>query len=1148
MDQIKASYYLEYKLEEESLQDFLHRQFNPHNRGLLTVQVGEHRDRTKVLAEHYSLVCVKANEDESIKAVSFRETKGFQYHFALEKGHILQGDWEFSTVNEARKSLEVDEDGQEESLSEEIEEIQQNLLLQKEFKEFEDYWNQLDLVNQYSAESLKSEKKKSITGFSHFNMDLDRYYFKIKLKSSDYYFSNGTRIRLCSQNAWNNHYELTSKDPDKIYSKGIGTVVNYDRRNSWLTVEAYSSDVIKDMAKDKTYASGYVWIDDIGSRSIIARQKQALQQLFNRETANKQLKDIIPEADIISPLKGQELKEEFLSEDFYKKFTLSQQEAVKGALSENDLYLIQGPPGTGKTTVINEIIEYLLRSGKKVLLSSQTNLAVDNVLQRIGWKEDVHAIRIGNEEKFELDSENYSLINRVKELQQNIITQLSEREQEIQQAQIEYKKTSEYYESHEKIEENIKRIVNTQVNHNEKVIEKEKNLDVLTQKQEEISDLREFTSSFEEKYDGQIHLFEELNLALLESSISIEENIQNAVLASVLHVHHEDLYSINIYIQMVDEILKKVAEKEEIGKRIEESIQSTHENQSKLRVYEKRLEELRSRGINGNLPHHLRHEAKDVRERLEYSLIQIKEHHFRLNGFIDDKGTLDQQINSLMTEVEEHKKVIESYISKNTIVWNRLYQKNDMKKSEFIEIITKKTEFEKEFHHLKHAFHMFPDVKEYMKYAELVNRIEQLHNERSALTKELNKIDKYINAFKESLERFKQEEYVQSYLNYYQKSFNKLEVKEEMKTVALFRTKHHALERRIYLHNLSKEIQTDWASQLNYYQESFENVYIHISNLICATCLGISANHNNHFHSTEFDYVIIDEAARSSSLELLIPMTRGKKIVLVGDHKQLSPHVDDEIMRKIASEQDFSDDELDALFKHSMFGLMYPKISEQLKTFLDEQFRMHQDISKVVSTYFYDQKLLDHRTIKDKMHSLEKHLPKGFYWLNTPNLEEFEELKEGTSFWNKGEVTQTIHLLQWLDDHLRQKKEIGIIAPYSIQKHKLEQALRDYTFSNINLEINTVDAFQGREKHIIIMNLVRNNHFHSIGHIANYARVNVAISRAQELMIIIGNEDFVANNRRKASKLFNVVQHLKRQNSVIESEAFLQGEVVTHES
>lgn len=1146
MEEIKANYYLSLKTEQEDFYDFLNRQLNPHTRGLITRQLG---DRIKVFSEHFSLICVKANEGESIKAINIKKTEKFQFDFVLERGYILQGEWEFASIGDAKQLAHNEDTDENDSLQDEIEQIRHNHLKAKEFAEFEEYWKQLDVINQLTAESSHEKKKKSVTPYSKLIVDYDQNLVKLKLTKKGYYFQNNSKIRICTLDAWKSHYEINQiNNLDKVHSRNIGSVKSYKERNDSLEIEVYSSDILKDLVKDKAYSEGMVWVDDQGTKSVISRQRQALQQLFNRESSNKQLKDFIPEADLLSPMNtDMELDQDLLSEKYFE-FTDSQKAAVKGALSENDLYLIQGPPGTGKTTVISEIISYLIKSEKKVLLSSQTNLAVDNVLQRIGNQEYVNAIRIGNEEKFELDSGNFSLTNRVTDLQSSMINKLINRNEEIKKLEVQISSISPVLKAHQEMERNIKRIVNTNTNLLNKLIEKERIEASMKAKQVLLRLVEEKIMEFEGKHEADVSDLDKIYNFILSSNYSIEDAVEQAALVQGVLIEQEDQYSINIYQQMVNEIISITEDMEQVDQSLNGILTHSNELLQEMKVVDDRLAAIKNSVVNGRLPKPLYSEAKSLNENSDLITMQLKEDNFRANGYKQKKEQLNDDLTMLLSEVEEHRLVVEKYIWQHHAIWEKLYGKNTLKKGEFLEIAGKMREFEKKYGHLRELFGLFPYVSLYSAYQDHKQKHVTVLEELEAVTEQVQQIDKYISAYNSSIHSFQEEDYVKGYLGYYEMTIKELDLNTELNRIATFTKQIEQDRAKIHLHNRSKEIQVDWEHQLQLYQECFEDVYIHMSNLICATCLGISATKNNHFNSTEFDYVIIDEAARSSSLELLIPMTRGKKIVLVGDHKQLSPHVDNVIMKRAEKKENFSDDDIDALFKQSLFGIMYRRIDDKLKTFLDEQFRMHNGISSVVSKYFYNSQLRDHKTIFNKAHSLEDSIPKGFYWLDTSSMGEATmEKEDGTSYYNQGEIQVTIQTLLRLNNHLKLPKEVGIIAPYSSQKQKLEEAIRNHTFEKLDIEINTIDAFQGREKNIILFTLVRNNENQSVGHTANYARINVAISRAQELLLIIGSSKFVTDNQKKSPKLYKVVQHLDKTDAKIDQNKFLL-EGVTHES
>lgn len=1126
LEKIKAEYAPLLQKDKEEFKDFLQRMLNPNNRGIITSQVGEQKDQLKVWGEEFSLICVEASEEESIKAVNIRPTKAFQYQFILETGYVVEGPWEFASVKEVRK---MNSYGNDRELAADIELIQQTVLKEQEYAEFEEYWNQLDVVNTYMAQSMKDQRDKSVTEFKDIKIDFDRNSFVIKLDQTSWNFSSGERIRICTKESWDKSMNANNKDISRVYSIGIGSVSKY-RGNGQLMVESYSTDLLKKLHKDKEFGkgSGYIWVDDAGNRSIITRQKEALQTLFNKESANPDLKEFIPDANLLMPLAS---IEEWDGNN--ANLTSAQKQAVKGALSGQNLYMIQGPPGTGKTTVISEIIKALTKENKKVLLSSQTHLAVDNVLQRIGEEDGVRAIRIGNEEKIELACEKYSLTNRVISFQEETSINLRDLKQEMQQMSKDLSRMKVLYEAHVKMKGEIRYITNLL----KQLSEKERDVAAILQNIEVQENL---VSNLELKAKDflvgtDISSLEIIFTEIHKNGSSIQDASEGAYLSLNLKIAEDDEDSIELYDDMVQEWKRMEDEVGCISGDLEKLLQLRRKYEEDLRLKTERYNELIVSGDRGSYE-----ELSDIGQKVECLRIELNETFFRANGLVKERATIQHSMESLYNEAIKNQSVIEYYINTNNSLWDKLLNRPHLKKAEFLDFVQSKKEFEQKFDFTQAQLQNFHKLEGYERYRANQEEMQLAEANLISFRKEESTSKKKLLKFQSALEAYKTDPLISLYSNHYSSSVKSFEEAQENQRIEAFIGQYEEKEHKLALLEKTTSIRQDWENHLNYYQESFEDIYIQMSNLIGATCVGISSTQNNHFLSTEFDYVIIDEAARSSSLELLIPMVRGKNIILVGDHKQISPQVDKDIMKRIENDYDFSEETMNSLFNESLFGLMYDRIDSKLKTFLNEQFRMHTDISQVVSKYFYENKLMDGYNILNKRHSLEDLLPSSLYWINTPNEELYLERKpkHGTSYWNKGELEITKNLLLWLDNQLSSNKEVGIIAPYKEQKHRLAEELEGLAFVNLSIEVNTVDAFQGREKNYIIMNVVRNNKNRSIGHTANYARINVALSRAQELMFIVGNDSFISANKDRAFKLNQVLQHIRNKDRLLNEQFF----------
>jgi hypothetical protein len=144
-------------------------------------------------------------------------------------------------------------------------------------------------------------------------------------------------------------------------------------------------------------------------------------------------------------------------------------------------------------------------------------------------------------------------------------------------------------------------------------------------------------------------------------------------------------------------------------------------------------------------------------------------------------------------------------------------------------------------------------------------------------------------------------------------------------------------------------------------------------------------------------------------------------------------------------------------------------------------------------------------------------------WINTPSEGPFVEQKIGTTFLNAGELDVVVRLVKALDEAWAPRvaageppKEVGVITFYGAQVRELKARLaeRGGRYKNLKLRVGTVDRFQGMERPIIIASLVRNNDTGSVGFARKPERVNVAFSRAQELLVIVGSRELFTERAR----------------------------------
>ena len=251
----------------------------------------------------------------------------------------------------------------------------------------------------------------------------------------------------------------------------------------------------------------------------------------------------------------------------------------------------------------------------------------------------------------------------------------------------------------------------------------------------------------------------------------------------------------------------------------------------------------------------------------------------------------------------------------------------------------------------------------------------------------------------------------------------------------------------------------------------------------------------------EFDLVVIDEACQCIEPASWIPMLRADRIVLAGDHFQLPPTV---ISKQAASEG----------FEVSLLERLIGMYGTYVNCRLTIQYRMHEQIMRFSSQQFYEDSLIADASVRGH---LLNDLPgiKPNWLTDSPLLfidtagKGWEEVMEddGDSKYNPGEANLVIQLVQQLVETGLSESEIAVIAPYAAQV----RLLRDQC-SLEELEIDTVDGFQGREKEAVIISLVRSNEIGEIGFLGDTRRMNVAMTRAKRKLIVVGDSATLAGN------------------------------------
>ena len=258
-----------------------------------------------------------------------------------------------------------------------------------------------------------------------------------------------------------------------------------------------------------------------------------------------------------------------------------------------------------------------------------------------------------------------------------------------------------------------------------------------------------------------------------------------------------------------------------------------------------------------------------------------------------------------------------------------------------------------------------------------------------------------------------------------------------------------------------------------------------------------------------FDWVILDEATQGIEPATWIPMRHGGKIILAGDHCQLPPTV----FRSRPGERGLG---------FTLFERLHEILGAKSKVRLERQYRMHEHIMDFSSREFYDGALtadpsVAGHVLKDLLNVKAEELDgTPVVFLDTAGLGYEEEIEDGTeSRYNSQEARLVVKELNRLLKAGVPAQDIAIISPYSAQVKLLTgMILGDKSDPGdlASLEIDSVDAFQGREKEAVIVSLVRSNREGKLGFLTDTRRMNVAMTRAKRKLIMIGDSATLSNH------------------------------------
>ncbi|XP_023248162.1 DNA-binding protein SMUBP-2 [Copidosoma floridanum] len=250
-----------------------------------------------------------------------------------------------------------------------------------------------------------------------------------------------------------------------------------------------------------------------------------------------------------------------------------------------------------------------------------------------------------------------------------------------------------------------------------------------------------------------------------------------------------------------------------------------------------------------------------------------------------------------------------------------------------------------------------------------------------------------------------------------------------------------------------------------------------------------------------FDVLIVDEASQAMEASMWIAIPNAPKLILAGDINQLPPVV---LCQKA----------VDGGLNISLMERAIKKLKDNCFVRLTRQYRMNEKIMSWASAKFYDNTLEADDSVKNH---LLKDLPlsdkhddtltsEAIVFIDTCGCD-CEEFRSGVDSASKGNVREVIVVHKVVTALIKtglRHRDIGVITPYALQVDFIK---RNFASDSYNVEVSTVDGFQGREKEAIIISLVRSNQEKELGFVTDFRRLNVAVTRARRSLIVIGDSE-----------------------------------------
>lgn len=937
------------------------------------------------------------------------------------------------------------------------------------------------------------------------------------------------------------------EESDRIKSINLGDLLYSGKGSDYHTIVKFIIDEEdSDKLNKKIEKFGNeLFLADIASGDIALykRGKEALDKIQSGNVKHPLLVSYLLEPEKNDSLSNIENDIDFV----LKHLNDTQKEAIVKCLNSESIFLIQGPPGTGKTQVITELVYQYIKRGERVLMSSQTHIAIDNVLERLPNELDILPIRLVNENR--KSRQDFLPDKLVDVLYENIEKKYTSNIKEFENYSSEIVETENKYKNILALQKKIKR--------------KRSDIEKYEKEREELVN-KKFKEN-DKLNDIEVHLKEANNtLNLFERFINSNYQID----AHYDKINYEPLY------QKLSVFINKMGFDSDKYKNLNDLLYFINKISG-----QKKIDEVKSIISNtSKIPQELREIEKEISEK-EEAIKVMKSSKVPQESI----SIIIKEINNLLKKKKDIEQKTGKKLSTKNIEWYFSDSNNDI-------YVRAKKELDKINNFNEDLINLFKALFTSDERDKLINKKEELQKQYDTIFDKLKKIDVKIN----QIERQKQDienpiksdnKKIEEYFNEFFADKEKLNDNSipETDEAKLKKIKNHIDKEKKKLQEKRDQfskVEGIYKSVLNHLKNKDEfirkdrekftkDLFTNNANIFGITCTSspyFSENRNSYLkelglgdislRDKDFDVVIIDEVSKATPIEILIPILYGKKVVLVGDHRQLPPifkYRESNFggMSDIEKNDILRGHPLDyykKMVEDSLFEEIFSKL-ENNKAILTQQYRFHEQIMNCVNV-FYDDQLkmgLGKEQNNKKQHNLEITLNKNgkeipviiksshTYWFDSGkdinNNNFFEKINEGeTSLYNPLEAQLTFELIKRIDKaYGKLKKEdieaykrsignedndrpsVGIISMYGKHVGEIKKLIKKEKFhpQNIILINSTIDDYQGKENDIIILNFVRNNTQKRAGEfIRKFNRINVAISRARNLLIIIGAKDF----------------------------------------